>query len=155
MTSHIRIRCKRADSFRRAGIVFTRAGVDIDPNALDETRLQAIIDEPELEVVATPAAEDRVVLIEGNALTQPLADLVEGARVMAELETDEAELDAAAAVEAAAPEGEEMASAEDVADPLPDALQQAAEAIAEPAVEAPSKPVKKAAKKAAKKAGAK
>ena len=58
MTSHIRIRCKHADSFRRAGIVFTRDGVDIDPNALDETQLQAIIDEPELEVVPVHPTED-------------------------------------------------------------------------------------------------
>lgn len=53
----IRIKCKGA-SFRRAGIQFTHAGVDIDPNTLDEAQLQALMDEPELEVVIPPAAND-------------------------------------------------------------------------------------------------
>lgn len=46
------------DSFRRAGLTFTRAGVIVDADDLTEEQREAITDEPQLSVGPVPDEKD-------------------------------------------------------------------------------------------------
>lgn len=53
----VRIRCKSGDSFRRAGITFSRAGTDIDASTLTDEQKHTLASEPNLEIEQIEAAD--------------------------------------------------------------------------------------------------
>lgn len=90
----------KVDSFRRAGLVFTRAGVELDAYELTLDQLYAIASEPQLTF-----------LVDGEALDRPSVEQL--AEMRAEIErraAEKAEAEKAAAKEAAA---EKVAAAKD------------------------------------------
>lgn len=46
----------KTERFRRAGIEFTRAGIELDPSKLKKTQLDAITSEPNLVVIESDKA---------------------------------------------------------------------------------------------------
>lgn len=152
--SEILIKTKGSRGFWRAGIFFTPAGVPVNPSTLTADQRTAIENEPELELVdpmpsiaappSDPPAADQGSTPADADDTQPSDTtlLAEGGS------SDQAFVDDALDIP-----GEELATAEEVTDPLPDALQQAAVAITAPVAEDNQNAGKKAVTKSVKKAG--
>lgn len=96
----------KTERFRRAGIEFTRAGVEIDIGDLTPEQALAIASEPQLTF-----------LVDGEVVDRPSAEQI--ADMRAEIErraAEKAEAEKAAAEEAAAKEAEaEKAAAEEAA----------------------------------------
>lgn len=53
----ITVKSKSERGFRRAGITFTRAGVELDPATLKKRDLDAIVNEPNLVVIGSVESE--------------------------------------------------------------------------------------------------
>lgn len=99
--STITVKSKAANGFRRAGLAFTREGIELDPSKLKKAQLDAILSEPNLIVIGdveTDAAREKREAAEKAAVDKAAADQAKADKAA----TDKAAADQAKAEKAAA-----------------------------------------------------
>ena len=105
------VKARSANGFRRAGIAFTRDGVEVDPAKLKKGQLDAILNEPNLVVV-------------GEVVAKPETAAEKKARETAEKKAAQEEADRLAAEQKAAAdaaEAERLAEEQTASDKAGDA----------------------------------